>query len=324
MKQTAWDSASRGCAWLLEQLQPDGSFRGGEDLRAYYKTPAALLVHGKTREAHRVLDYVEANYLRSGGDLDGTGMPWLPIYRTYPHAWICCAAMMAGRFDLARQLAHFIGHYHNPASGGFFADEARSTEEIMTTSMAGLACLWAGKMDLAIAAGGWLETLWKAQPDISKGLYTSWRNGLVTEYPEADASGCLVDPTKPRQWYFQYGISAALLTSLAGATGEAHWLALARQFLHASAHCGPDRYRTPQSGKVGWGAAWAYRHSRAAEDLELVHQVSSGLIALQNDDGSWLATGVYGGATAEADSVTLDVTSEFVTLQSFMGMVPVV
>lgn len=324
MRQTAWDSAARGCAWLLAQLQPDGSFRGGDDLRAYYKTPAALLAHGETRAAHRVLDYVEDRYLRAGGDLDGTGMPWLSVYRTYPHAWLCCAAVMAGRFDLARQLVHFISRYHHAASGGFFADEARSTEEVMTTSMAGLACLWAGERDLAIAAGGWLEALWRAQPDVSRGLYTSWRSSLVTEYPEAAASGCLVDPAKPGQWYFQYGISAALLTALAGATGETHWLSLGRQFLHASAHCGPDRYRTPQSGKVGWGAAWAYRLSRAAEDLELVHQVSAGLMALQNDDGSWLATGVYGGAAAEADSVTIDVTSEFVTLQSFMGTVPVV
>ena len=94
--------------------------------------------------------------------------------------------------------------------------------------------------------------------------------------------------------------------------------------MHASAQCGADRYQTPQSGKIGWGAAWTYRLSRAPEDLALVEQVVAGLGALQNDDGSWLATGVYGGANAAADSVTLDVTSEFVTLQSFMGLVPVV
>jgi len=324
LHQKAWESAEKGCAWLLAQLQPDGSFRGGDDLRAYYKTPAALLAHGRVVEANQVLDYLEARYLRAGGDLDGTGVPWIGVYRTYPHSWICCAAMMSGRFDLARQLTGFIARFHNPVSGGFFADEARTTEEVMTTSMAGLACLWAGRHDLALAAGSWLENLWNAQPDVKRGLYTSWRQGLVTEYSEADAGGCLVDAAKARQWYFQYGISAALLSALAGTTGDARWLALARQFLHASAHCGVDRYQTPQSGKVGWGAAWTYRLSRAPEDLALVEQVVAGLGALQNDDGSWLATGVYGGANAAADSVTLDVTSEFVTLQSFMGSVPVV
>jgi len=64
--------------------------------------------------------------------------------------------------------------------------------------------------------------------------------------------------------------------------------------------------------------------SRNADDLALVAQVSSGLAALQNDDGSWLVTGVYGGASAPADSSTIDITSEFVALQSFMAQVPIV
>lgn len=324
MHQKAWESAGKGCGWLLSQLRNDGSFAGGDDLRAYYKTPAALLSHGKPVEANRVLDYVERSYLLPGGDLRGDGVPWISVYRTYPHAWICCGAMMAGRFELAKQLADFVAGFHNPASGGFFADEARSVEEVMTTSMAGLACLWAGRHDLALATGGWLENLWRAQPDLTRGLYTSWRGGLVLEYADADAAGCLVDATKSRQWYFQYGISAAFLTALAGATGERRWLDLAQAFLRASDHCGPDRHSTPQSGKVGWGAAWAYRQSRAPEDLALMEAVVGGLTALQNDDGSWLATGVYGGASAASDSVTLDVTSEFVTLQSFMGLTPLV
>lgn len=322
--QKAWSSAALGCSWILKQLEPNGSLRGGDDLRAYYKTPAALLAHGRVPEANSILDYVEARYLKPDGDLDGNGVPWFDVYRTYNHAWLCLGAVMAGRFDLARKLSGFIATRHNPASGGFFADEARTTEEIMTTSMAGIACLWAGKHDLALAAGQWLEHLYNAQPDLTRGLYTTWQNGLVTEYPEAEASSYLVDPAKMRQWYFQYGISAALLTSLAGFTGEDRWLSLARNFLQASKHAAADRYQTPQSGKIGWAAAWTYRLSRDPEDLALVEQVSSGLAALQNDDGSWLVTGVYGGASAAADSLTLDITPEFVALQSFMGVLPLV
>lgn len=316
------DPASRACHWLLGHFEASGTLRGASDLRAYYKTPAAFLANGCPNEAHSLLDHIESRYLMPNGDLDGTGVPWFPIYRTYPHSWICCAAISAGRFALARQLSGFLATFHNPASGGFFADEARSTEEIMTTSMAGLACLWSGHLSLASAAGQWLENLWVAQPDLSRGLYTTWRNGLVTAYPEAQAADHFVDAAKPRQYYFQYGIAAALLSSLSAATGDAHWLELARSFLHATSHLGPDRYQTPQSGKIGWGAAWTYRLSRDPADLALVHQVSTGLAALQNDDGSWLATGVYGGASAEADSVTLDVTSEFLALLSYMSQVP--
>jgi len=322
----AWESAGRAANWLLALLDNEtGSLRGASDLRAYYKTPSALLCNGYVREAELVFDYVERQLLLAdgSGDLDGTGVPWYSMYRTYPHSWLCCSSVMRGRFSLARQLSGFIATYHNPVSGGFFADEARGVEEVMTTSMAGLACLWeGGHRDLGIAAGTWLRNLWNAQPDLKRGLYTSCRNGvLITEFPESEAGGCLVDASKPRQYYFQYGISAALLTSLAGVTGDPQWLDLARQFLQASAHCGPDRYQTPQSGKIGWGAAWAYALSRDPADRELASTVAKGLCALQNDDGSWLATGVYGGASADADSVTIDVTAEFATLQSYMGLV---
>jgi hypothetical protein len=229
---------------------------------------------------------------------------------------------MRGRFELARQLRSFIETFHNSESGGFFAGEARTVEEVMTTSMAGIACLWAGNHPLAVAAGNWLRNLWEKQPDVRSGLYTSWQGGsLVTKYAEQDAAGCLVDPKKTRQWYFQYGISAALLTSLAGTTDNTKWLDLARNFLRASDHAGADRHQTPQSGKIGWGAAWTYRLSGDPVDRELSATVASGLCALQNDDGSWLASGVYGGGSATADSVTIDVTAEFATLQSYMGLV---
>ena len=114
-----------------------------------------------------------------------------------------------------------------------------------------------------------------------------------------------MDVRKTRQWYFQYGIAAALLTCLDNDC------ALAKGFLHASGHAAADRYQTPQSGKIGWGAAWA-------GDWELSATVADGRCALQNGDGSWLATGVYGGETADADSVTIDVTAEFATLLAYM------
>lgn len=317
-----WKAAGKAAVWLLNLLQTDGRFAGGTDLRAYYKTPAALLAHGYVNEAHLVLDYVESKLLLPDGDLAGEGVPWFGIYRTYPHSWLCYAAVTAGRYDLARQLSTFISTYHNGKSGGFFADHVRSVEEIMTTSMAGLACLSSGHHDLALASAHWLDHLWGAQPNVKLGLYTAWRDGLVLKYPEGEAASYLVDAAKKRQYYFQYGIAAALLSAVAGVTGDRHWLNLASELLAATEHLAEDRYQTPQSGKVGWGAAWTYRLTRDAGQRQLVEAVTAGLSALQNDDGSWLATGVYGGAGAEADSVTIDVTSEFLALLSYMAQIP--
>lgn len=320
-RQKAAESSRRGAQWLLSHLNKDGTFQGGTDLRAYYKTPAAFAIAGHNEEAERVLDYISAHLLKPDGDLDGTGVPWFRTYRTYPHSWICCAAMMRGRFELARLLSGFIATYHDPNTGGFFTDQTLTTQEIMTSSMAGLACLWAGDLVRAEGVGCWLENLFLAQPDLSRGLYTSWNNGLVTCFTEEEALGCLVDATKPRQYYFQYGISAALLSSLAGATGNRKWSVLARVFLHASEHCYKDRYSTQQSGKIGWGAAWTFRLTHRQEDAALSRSVVDGLIAMQNADGSWIASGAYGAASATADSGVIDITSEFTALQGAIGLV---
>jgi DUF1680 family protein len=129
-----------------------------------------------------------------------------------------------------------------------------------------------------------------------------------------------VDASRPRQWYFQYGIAAALLAALARDTRDMRWLALAQRYLRASAHCHDDRYRTPQSGKIGWGAAWTHALSGDPEDAALVTAVVEGLAALQGGDGSWNGEGVYDRQPKPDTAVArLDVSAEFVALLSIMG-----
>ncbi len=117
-----------------------------------------------------MLDYVETRYLKPDGDLDGSGVPWFEVYRSYKHAWLCCGAVMAGRRDLARKLSGFIATRNNAAPGGIFADEARTTEEITTTSMAGIASLYAGKQELAIAAVEGVDVVLAGPMDLSAAL----------------------------------------------------------------------------------------------------------------------------------------------------------
>jgi len=324
----ALDSALRGARWLLALLEPDGSLRTARNLTAYYKTPFGLVVAGHVSEAERMLDYVAATYMTPDGDLDGSGVPWYQQFRIYPHAWLTCAAMARGRFEMARELTGVLERHFDPATGGFFAtregaSKREGPQEIMTTSMAGLACLWAGRHDIARETGRWLRNLLEAQPDLTRGLYQVWdsRSGLVTEFPAEQASGFLVDATKLRQWYFQYGISAAFLSSLGAATGEIAWILLAQKFLHSCRHCREDRFLTPQAGKIGWGAAWTYRMTRESRDRELAHAVIDGLRAIQGQDGSWNVAGVYSAEPAEDSEPLLDVTSEFVALQGSMGLV---
>ncbi len=318
MRALAREGAQRGARWLRALQEPDGSLRGATALDAYYKGPCALAFTGYRAEAGRLIDFAARRFLTSGGDLDGSGVAWYDRFRIYPHAWLLWGAVELGRSEMAAALSGFLERQYNAATGGFRADAA-GTEEIMTTSLAGLAMLRAGRKDLARGAGEWLERVLGAQPDLRRGLLHVWKPGVGLN--EGDGSVWYrINAAEPKQWYFQYGISAALLADLCKQTGEARWLELARRYLHASAHCHEDRYRTPQSGKIGWGAAWTYALSGLAEDKALATAVESGLCDLQGGDGSWNGEGVYDACPAPENAVArIDVTSEFVALLSMMS-----
>ncbi len=296
----------RGAAWLLELFQPDGSLRGSPSLAGYYKGPCALAWSGHRDDARRMLRFAESRFLLPDGDLDGAGVPWLAQFRIYPHAWLACGAIELGCTETAAALVSYLERWWNPESGGFRA-RTDGTEEIMTTSMAGLACLRFGRLEIARSVAGWLSRMMEQQPDLRRGLYYARKpgEGLCDD---------LVDASKPKQWYFQYGISAAFLADYSRRTNDTAALELARRYLHASRWCREDVYRTPQSGKIGWGAAWTWALTRDPADLELAAAVADGLCALQCGDGSWNAEGVYEAAPAGAPETRMDVTAEFVAL----------
>lgn len=321
-------SAQRGAHWLLSRLQPDGSLQGAQHLGDYYKAPFALTVTGHVPAAERTLDFVSRKFLKEDGSLDGTGLDWFDTFQLYPHAWLTVAAMMRGRFEMAHSILRVLVACHDEHTGGFFGTtegfrHRRGTQELMTTSMAGLACLWAGRLEIARRTGQWIQNLHAAQPDLSRGLYFVWdpKAGLVSKYPAAEAASFFVDATKTEQWYFQYGIAAAFLSSLAGAVREKKWLELGQKFLRASKVCREDVYQQPQSGKIGWGAAWTYRQTGDPEDRKLIEQVAAGLHALQNKEGWWSALTVYAYKNAEKVESHFDVTNEFVGLLGCMEAV---
>jgi hypothetical protein len=296
-----------GLDWLLNRLDSSGRLLGATDLTAYYKTPAALLWNGQRDAAERVLSYVESHYLLPGGDLDGTGVPWFDQYRIYPHAWLAMAAAELRNEPTARSLTGFLLTQRNPRTGAFTA-RADGSEEIMTTAIAGIACLRNGEAEAAAGVADWLRFVLASQPDLKKELiHMSHPDKGLTR---GDGSvAYIVDCSKPRQWYFQYGIAAAFLAEFGDRES-------AERYLDASAYCFEDRYSTPQSGKIGWGAAWTYRQPHP-----LITAVASGLRGLQCGDGSWNNEGVYEAKPSAADAARFDVTAEFVALLAQMGAV---
>jgi hypothetical protein len=320
--------AQHGAQWLITQMQPDGSFQNARSINEYYKAAFGLVTTGHNLEADRVLDYVSKTFLKTDGDLSGEGCVWFEDFRIYPHSWLLMAALMRGRFEMVYSLLSFIAKYHDESAGGFFQktagyEQGRGLQEIMTTGLAGLACLWGGRLEVAEKTGHWMENLYAAQPDLAKGLYFVWdsRRGLVTEFTKEESRNYIVDAAETQQRYYQYGVAAVFSSSLSAATGDRRWLDLAEKFLRASKHCREDVYQEPQSGKIGWGAAWTYRLSGEPEDLRMAQAVAEGLRTLQSEQGWWSTLNVYQRQMAKALEPGVDITGEFVGLLGCMELV---
>lgn len=324
MKQPHDSPARRAAHWLVHLLAPDGSLRGGQSINDYYKAVIGLAAAGCHHESERMLNYVVQRFLRDDGDLDGRGCAWFDQFSIYPHAWLLMAAVARARFDLVRLWADFLERHQDPDNGGFYGTPAslrqRGEQELMTTGVVAIALLWAGRMASALRAGAWIRRLYEAQPDLARGLYFVWhrRTGLVTEFPADKAVEYWIDASRKEQWYFQYGVGAALSASLYGATGDHTWLKLGRQYLDATAHCRDDVFRQGTSGKIGWGAAWMYRMTRDPADRKIAIAVHDNLRAAQHADGWWSVQNIYSRDWSDRPEPQIDVTGEFAALMSWM------
>ncbi len=308
----------RAAAYLVARQSPDGLIGEPEwGMGAYYKAAWALAATGRTQNAARLLSWVrQHSFDPQTGDFRGEnprGAALDAIY-PYPNAWLTIGAHKLGAFDVARKAADFLVTLQDPNSGGFRAridvEPEKAPQDVLSSSQAGLACLFGGRLGNARACGGFLRRVMDAQPDPERRLYFVWQRGaLRTEFKPESATFFVLQADQPLQWYFMMGIAAAFLCRLAMASGEPSPLELAGRYLDLAFRCTDAMYETAQVGKVGWGAALAYQLTGEARYCDLALRVAAALLAQQNTDGSWHNTG---GFTHQA--VTDEVTAEFVVL----------
>ena len=311
-------SRDRATAYLIGRQRDDGLIGEPEwGMGSYYKAVWALTVAGHSNNASRLLRWVrEHGYDPATGDFRGEHArgPALDGVYPYPNAWLTIGAQKLGAFDVARRAADFIVTLQDPSTGGFRAridvEVEKSPQDVLSSSQAGLAGLFTGRLGNARACAGFLRSVMDAQPEPEKSLYFVWQRGaLRTEFkPEAEKF-FVVRADQPLQWYFQMGIAAAFLARMAMASGESSHLELAKRYLAPAFTATDAMYETAQVGKVGWGAALVYQLTGEDRYRDLALRVGDALVAQQNADGSWHNTG---GFTHQA--VTDEVTAEFVAL----------
>ena len=250
----------RGGKFLLNQLHADGSFGDpAQGVSHYYKVPLALITCGEGSGAGAILDWVRRKGLQANGDIGPRPSEAFGYYHTYYNSWLIMGAHRQGQFDLSQRGADFLLTTWDEESGGFYSSKDERTAEtpmdIWVACGAGMAVLYAGRIEAARGLGRWLADLMERQPDFPNTLYTVWSKagGLQTEFPEDEKVRYLFDANEPtNQYFFQPGIAAGFLAQLYKATGESQWLELAQDYLRQANVACDHHFTNYQSGKVGW------------------------------------------------------------------------
>ena len=289
----------RGVAWLLGEQRSDGSFSApDEGVDSFYKIPYAFGVTGQAPAAQRLLDWVARYCFTAEGDLCSPARKsqgdFHREFYTYANSWLVIGCQRLGRFDLAYRGLRFILRFQDPHTGGFFAEPdfltaGRGCQDIVCASQGGLACLYLGQLEAARRAGEFLlELLW-LQPEPERRLYATLdpAEGLITRYPEDKALRHLVDAASPAQWYFYPGIAMGFLGQLYRATGERRYLEAAARYFAFTTRCQGDVYRTPPSGKIGWGASVLYAITGEPHYRQATEEVGDYLMGSQQPGGWW-------------------------------------
>lgn len=320
----------RGAQWLLDHQRPDGALKDTDNtLATYFKSPLAFSSAGEGAAGKQLLSWVRENALTSIGDFAGTAGRGTQAHNaTYANAWLIVGAQRLGDYDLAHRAVERLlqlrfdggGFYRvtpdqnvpspSEQDGGVYTSGlVPGTTDLLCTSMSGHACLATGRLHEAQMAGDLLCRMWEAQPNVSDGVYFQWhdRDGLVTDFSKDVADAFMIIASATKQKYFQVGIAASFLAKLYEVTGNDKYRQVACGYLDATDFFAEDRFSTPQSGKVGWGAAYVYRITGDSKYQDIARAVGDSLVTLQGGTGSWVED-------SQDMSRQLEVTSEFVAL----------
>lgn len=293
-------TAEKGTQWILAQLREDGSFgEKATDLAAYYKLPLLLLLTGRLRDAHRVLDHIVAAFARNEGDFGTeeearTADPVLRQYPGYMTGWVALGALRMGRFDVAMPAWQWLRGFHDPETGGATlsgpdgdADDPIST---LMTAHLGYVALSFGDLALARACGKALGDLLAAQPELHERLMLRMTadGGFVEAASLEEAPLHAIEVGRADQAFFFAGYPIAFLTQLYRATGDEGALETARRYGAFILACGEAVEINHFAHKVGWGMGLLARTTGDSRHGALGRAVAERLIDEQGQDGGWL------------------------------------
>lgn len=294
------EAANKGCDWIESRLKPNGELLGCPlDLSCYYHVPTLLMLHGKWKRALTVLDFIKNQFMQPNGDFLSSKdikseNPAYCEFWNYMNGWIAVAAQRMGRFDISFPAWKFLDGFYNDQLGGWKPHRISNEEgviDILSTAHLGLASLYFGNLDKAIACGSLLEKFFVEQKDLSKFyLRMSSKGELIKNYPQEMAIFEHVNRHESNQPYFMIGYPIAFLIKLFQATSYPKYLEVAEYYFHWVYQCSGNLRAFFFSHKVAWGAALLAETTGSPQALELTRSIADYLVSTQDSNGSWLAS----------------------------------
>jgi len=278
-------AAEKALNWVEARLQEDGSFQGfPKDIACYYKAPTLFTLFGKENLAHRIINYIQSEFMDANGDFVSSkgfksANPAFVEFWVYTNGWVVTAAERLNRSDLSSLGWEYFKNYETP-------------KDILSSAHMGLAALTMNEMALAKECGSFLEKMSVLQdPSSSKFYLRMDRDGnLVKDMPVEMAIFEHVDQEKPNQAYFMVGYPLAYLVKLYQATRELHYLQTAEKYFQWIVRCTGNLRSFFFAHKVGWAASCYARVVQDSQAARLAKSIADYLVSIQEEDGSFLSS----------------------------------
>ena len=284
----------KGVDYILEHVNPDGSYGPVEDGFYFYRLPWTFLVAGETRAALGICGWVRENMLTDEGDFD-RGLRKLTDAYAYRNATFIYGAHMARQYDLSVGCMPFLLTLQDPASGGFANDLTEDgpsdTMDVPYTVGSGLACIATGNMEAALEVYGYLVSLWEQQDELPDRLYYNMSRStqkVVREFPPEERRWHVVVAQDPvlQRWTVG-GIASAFLSRLYMSDPNPDYISLARQYMKFSMESTDGQFEFAPVCKSGWGSSLLYQVTGDPQYRDWTVRMGDWFTDTQSADGSW-------------------------------------
>ena len=285
----------KAVAWLLRQLQADGSLGDAREGYRFYRAPWTFSIVGETEAASAVCGWFRRNMLTQDGRIEGPYRVFDDAY-AYRNSALIVGAQQAGQYDLSHGLMRDLLSWQDPRSGAFPDDRTpdggkSDNMDIPYACGPGFACLATGHLGAARKVAEFLEHMYNVQPELPDRFYYAWsqsKQTIITEYQEENRFWYIVEnQVARRQRWTIGGIAAGFLCRLYLADPNPAYLELARKYEAFSMSSTPRQFEFPQVCKSSWGSSLLYAITGDEPYLQWTYRMGDWYVSGQQADGRW-------------------------------------